>query len=448
MLTGLEIYKLLPKTNCKKCGFPTCLAFAMSLAAKKVLLTQCPDISEHTKQILLQATEPPIRTINVGKYKIGGETVLFRHEKTFYNPSLLGVLLKDTFSKEEIINRLKKFKELSFERVGNKYRTEMICVVSVKEDLIILEHIFNSINEIVKDNTDNNEIVVSFLSHDIDIVENFIKRYKLNLIGSANTNNYKSFVTIANNYKVGLIVEGKDLDEISCLTTQITGLGFRDLVIKVSSDKETKILEDLTQIRRLALKKNFSPFGYPTILICDDNDTTSNLSKSIIGILKYASIVVINSADTELHFPLITLRLNIYTDPQKPVSIEPKLYKIGGEPGSDAPLMVTTNFSLTYYSVEPEIINSKIPSWLLVIDADGLSVLTAWAAEKFNAEKIVDWIKKESVEQKVKHKTLIIPGYVAIINSKLNNLLPDWKIVIGPKEASGIPKFLKSMWKK
>jgi acetyl-CoA decarbonylase/synthase complex subunit gamma len=184
------------------------------------------------------------------------------------------------------------------------------------------------------------------------------------------------------------------------------------------------------------------------MLVLDKNELIDNLSFATIGITKYASIVILNTAQPEVHLPLVTLRLNVYTDPQKPVSVEPKLYKIGGEPSSSSPLMVTTNFSLTYFSVEPEILNSKIPSWLLVVDADGLSVLTAWAAEKFTAEKIVTWIKKENVESKISHKTLIIPGYVAILSGQLNNLLPEWKIIVGPKESSGIPKFLKSLWAK
>ncbi|MFQ3674968.1 MAG: acetyl-CoA decarbonylase/synthase complex subunit gamma [Endomicrobiia bacterium] len=441
-ITGLEIYKLLPKTNCKKCGFPTCLAFAMALAAKKVSLDNCPEVSEETKQVLLESSEPPIKTLFVGKYKIGGETVLFRHEKTFYNPTLLGVMVKDSFSDEEIIDKIKKFKNLKFDRVGQKYCSEIVFIHSENNDFSKIQSIFKILNEII---SNDNDVAISFCVKDIKLLEQVLQNFTVAMIGIADITNISQYISIAQKYNLPLIVEGKDLDEIA-QTIGSADKSFKNFIIKIPGENEVQVLENLTQCRRLALKKNFRLLGYPTILISQKDDITENLSLAVVGITKYASIVVVNTADPAVHLPLVTLRLNIYTDPQKPVTVEPKLYKIGGEPTSDSPLLVTTNFSLTYFSVEPEIINSKIPSWLLIVDADGLSVLTAWAAEKFTAEKIVAWIKKENVESKISHKTLIIPGYVAILSGKLNDLLPDWKIIVGPKESSGIPKFLKTMF--
>lgn len=439
-LTGLEIYKLLPKTNCKKCGFPTCLAFAMALAAKKVALEKCPDVSEETKKLLAEASEPPIRTITVAdKYKIGGETVLFRHEKTFFNPCLLSVLLKDTFSDDEIQQRIKKLPFLEFDRVGQKCKTELFVLKCEQNNV---ERIKSIIQNIPLD------IPFGILSTEPVIMEEIIKIRKPVFIGTVQDNTHvEKFVNIAKQNNLPVVVSGTNLDEIADRVNFIVQqTNYKELILNISTTSYGKLVEELTQIRRLALKKNFRPLGYPTMVVIDTEDELTNLVLGSAAILKYGSIVVVSTIKPEIHLALITLRLNIYTDPQKPVTVEPKVYKIGGEPSTESPLLVTTNFSLTYYSVEPEILNSKIPSWLLVVDTDGLSVLTAWAAEKFTPEKIVESIKQQNIEEKVKHKKLIIPGYVAVMSGKLNDLLPDWEIIVGPKEASGIPKFLRSLY--
>ncbi len=443
-LTGLEIYKLLPKTNCKKCGFPTCLAFAMALAAKKVALEKCPDVSEETKRILQEASEPPIRTVTIAeKYKVGGETVLFRHEKTFYNPCIIGMLIKDTFSDTEIDRRINIFNSLVFDRVGKKYNPEMVFVKI--EDSSSQENIEKIKNVITK--FQGKETILALGTENPDVIPEIMKIRKIDLIGFGRKNNIEKFVNIAKEYNVPLIVSGENLDDIVSIVNTVVQSGYREILLDIPVRNNIQVLEYLTQIRKLALKKNFRPFGYPTFLLIDSEDINETLVIATTGVLKYASVLVLNNTSAEVYLSLITLRLNIYTDPQKPVIVEPKLYKVGGEPTPDSPLLVTTNFSLTYYSVEPEIINSKIPSWLLIVDTDGLSVLTAWAAEKFTAEKVVDAIKKHNVEQLITHKTLIIPGYVAVMSGKLNDLLSDWKIIVGPKEASGIPKFLKTLAK-
>jgi len=444
-LTGLEIYKLLPKTNCKKCGFPTCLAFAMSLAAKKASLEQCPDVSEETKKILADAAEPPIRTIMLKeKYKIGGETVLFRHEKTFYNPCLIGVLIKDTFDDDTIDERIKKFCNLEFDRVGQKVGSELLLIKLEQNNIERIRNILslldNSLSPCKKD------FLIGLISENPQLIEMVLKGRKVDLIGILTTTQQdvlEKFVSLAKQNNIPLVIGGENLDNIVELVNIIVEkYGYRELIINVPVKNYSQLVEDLTQIRRLALKKNFRPLGYPTIVIIEKEDDSIPFASA--AILKYGSIVVVNSLEAEIHLALITLRLNIYTDPQKPTTVEPKLYEIGGQPNFSSPLLVTTNFSLTYYSVEPEILNSKIPSWLLVVDTDGLSVLTAWAAEKFTAEKVVEAIRKENVEEKVKNKKLIIPGYVAVMSGKLNDLLQNWEIVVGPKEASGIPKFLKT----
>jgi acetyl-CoA decarbonylase/synthase complex subunit gamma len=253
-------------------------------------------------------------------------------------------------------------------------------------------------------------------------------------------------VNLAKNYRAGLIVWGEDLDQLSELVQKIVALGFREIVLNLPEKGISTTLENLTQIRRLALKKRFRPLGYPVLVFTSGEDIYEHLSQAATYICKYASIVILPEGEIWEHLPLVALRQNIYTDPQKPVSVEAKLYSVGGVAQPNSPLMVTTNFSLTYFTVEPEITSSKIPSWLLVVDADGLSVLTAWAAEKFTPEGIVEAMKKENLEEKLSHRKIIIPGYVSVMSGKLNEI-SGWEVMVGPQEASGIPKFLKTVWK-
>jgi len=449
-LTGLDIYKLLPKTNCKKCGFPTCLAFAMALATKKVSLDKCPDVTEETKQILESASEPPIRTVTIGsgenKISIGGETVLFRHEKTFYHKCGTGILLSDNLSVPggEIKNKVSLFNKLVFDRVGQKVRAEFIAL---KNDSDSETKFIDALNEI---NTLSSDSLLILLSNNITTLEKALSTLKDRrpVVGPANTGNYESMTNLARTNNAGLLVTGKDLDEIAAVTQKITDMGFREIVLDLSNPDIYSCLENLTQVRRLALRKNYRPLGYPTIVFCSAKQGENNCDALTCGatfIAKYASIVIVPEPVDWQFLAMVTLRQNIYADPQKPVTVQPKLYSIGGTPDNKSPVLITTNFSLTYFTIEPEIINSKIPSWLVVVDTDGLSVLTAWAAEKFTPEKIVDAMKKANIENIVEHRKLIIPGYVAVMSGKLNEL-SGWEVLVGSREASGIPKFLRSIW--
>jgi len=441
-LTGLDIYKLLPKTNCKKCGFPTCLAFAMALANKKTSLDKCPDISEESKVALESASEPPIRTITIGaednKIELGGETVLYRHEKTFVHPCGLGVCFSDNLSTNELNNKINNFNNLTFERVGKKERVELILV---KNDSGDSSKFVNIITEL-KNRT---KAIFILESKNLSALEEGLKILKDNhcAIGYADSSNIDQMTNLAKTYNAVLIVTGDNLDDIAKLVQKIVSSGYREIMIDLT--RTGNILENLIQVRRLALKKSYRLLGYPTMVSITGDDDYDLISMSITYIEKYASVVILPEPINWQFLPLVTLRQNIYTDPQKPVTVEPKLYTIGGQPTDKSPLLVTTNFSLTFYTVEPEIINSKMPSWLLVVDSDGLSVLTAWAAEKFTPERIFDAMKKCNVESTVSHRKLIIPGYVAVMSGKLNDLT-GWEVLVGPREASGIPKFLKTIW--
>ncbi|MFH0948168.1 MAG: acetyl-CoA decarbonylase/synthase complex subunit gamma [Elusimicrobiota bacterium] len=442
-LSGLDIYKNLPKTNCKKCGFPTCLAFAMALAGKKTSLAQCPDVSDEAKQLLESASLPPIATITIGEgVEVGGETVLFRHEKTFYHPTAIAVSVSD--NEQNLPAKIEKIKKLNFERVGMMVGVNLIAV---KNDSNSSEK-FASVSKELSEKTKLPLILISENPLAIDealrndtkchpeLVSGSIKRP---LVYCANEKNIEQMIDIAKKYNVPLCVCGKNIEDVAMLSQKVSSLGVKDIVLDCGSRNVSKCVQDFTQIRRLALKKNFRPLGFPVIAFAD------NVVDAATYILKYANILVVPMDKPEELLPLITLRLNIYTDPQKPIMMEPKLYEIG-KPDDKSPLLVTTNFSLTFFTVSPEIENSKIPSWLLVCDSEGMSVLTAWAADKFNAEVIDTWMKKTDVTSRVSHKKIIIPGYVSVMSGKLEDTT-GWQVLVGPKEASGLPKYLKTVWK-
>ncbi len=443
-LTGLEIYKHLPKTNCKKCGFPTCLAFAMALAGKKTSLDKCPDITEEAKLALESASQPPMATITIGvgedKVEVGGETVLFRHEKTFYHPCAIGITLSDSLEKEKILRRIEKISKLKFERVGMFLQVNLIAISNDSNSQ-------DKFCDAIRGATEKSNLPLVLISNNPQVLEAGLKicAERKPLIYSAKEDNQEAMVGLAKKYSCPLAVYGKNLEELDSLSQKVVASGVKDVVLDPGTRNLGGSVQDFTQLRRLALKRGYRPFGYPVIAFVRGNDPYQEVSMAATYISKYANIVVLDRTEPEEILPLITLRQNIYTDPQKPIMVEPKLYEIG-TPNENSPLLVTTNFSLTFFTVQPEIEASKVPSYLLIVEAEGLSVLTAWAAEKFTPEGIFAAMKKAEVEKKLSHKKIIIPGYVAVMKAKLEDE-SGWEVLVGPKEGSGIPKYLKETWK-
>jgi acetyl-CoA decarbonylase/synthase, CODH/ACS complex subunit gamma len=445
-LTGVEIFKLLPKTNCKKCGFPTCLAFAMKLAQRQASLDLCPDVSEEAKQKLGEASAPPVRPITFGvgnkAIKMGEETVLFRHDKKFVNPCAFALEIKDSLSDDEIITRVEEILNSEIERVGQKLRVDAIALINDSNDAARLEAAAKLI--VAK----AHEMPLIICASSPQAAEASLRLYadKKPIICGANSENAELMADIAKTYNAILGITATasgGLDEISNITEKVKALGVTDMVIDPGARKAKEILEQNTLIRRAAIKKNFKPLGYPIITFAQREDSLKEALIAAIGIAKYSSIIVLSSIEKWKNLALFTLRQNIYTDPQVPMQVEQKIYKLG-EPTSESPLLITTNFSLTYFIVSGEIENSKVPGYLAVMDCEGLSVLTAWAAGKFTASKIAQFIKESGVENEIKHRELIIPGYVAILSGAIEDKLEGWKITVGPREANGIPAFLKS----
>ncbi len=442
-LTGVEIFKLLPKTNCKKCGHPTCLAFAMKLAQRQATLDSCPDVSEEAKKVLGEASAPPVRPMTFGSgdkaVKMGEETVLFRHDKKFVNPCAFAVEIKDTLSDADIAAIAEEVAKSEIDRVGQKLRIDAIALTNASGDAGKFEAAAKTIAAKAAG------VPVIINTENAQAAEAAVKAFadKRPMIYGATAANFEAMANVAKANKAILGVSANGLDELSMLTDKIKGLGVEDMVIDSGARKAKEIIENNTLIRRAAIKKNFKPLGFPIINFIQREDSLHEALLAVIGITKYASIVVLSSIEKWKNLALFTLRQNIYTDPQVPMQVEQKVYAIG-EPKPESPLFITTNFSLTYFIVSGEIENSKVASRLAVMDCEGLSVLTAWAAGKFTASKIAQFITESGVEKDVAAKELIIPGYVAILSGSIEDKLPGWKITVGPREANAIPAFLKA----
>jgi acetyl-CoA decarbonylase/synthase complex subunit gamma len=439
-LTGVQIFKLLPKTNCKKCGFPTCLAFAMKLAQGGAEISACPDVSDDAKATLGEASAPPIRSFALGTgdtaVKMGAETVMFRHEKKFVNPCAIAVNIKDTDDNIAAVAEAVAGSEI--DRVGQKLRVEAVSIECASGDSAKYE-------EAVKFVAEKAPAAALILTcKDAGAAEAAVKAVadRKPLINGATDENAEAMANLAKANGCPLVASADGLEALSALTEKIKGLGVEDIVLDSGAKKAKDIIEHNTQIRRAALKKSFKPLGYPVINNVIREDTIHETAIAAVAIAKYASIVVVSSADKWKNLALFTERQNIYTDPQVPMQVEQKIYEIG-EPTADAPLMITTNFSLTYFIVSGEVENSKVPSRLAVMDCEGLSVLTAWAAGKFTAAKISTFILESGIGDQISTKELILPGQVAILSGALEDKLEGWKITVGPREANAIPTYLK-----
>lgn len=442
-LTGVEIFKLLPKTNCKKCGHPTCLAFAMKLAQRQASLDACPDVSEDAKKVLGEASAPPIRSVTLGSgdkaVKMGEENVLFRHEKRFVNPCVFAVEMKDSMSDDEINKLVDDALNSEIDRVGQKLRIDAIFINNASGGAGRFEGVVKTVASkapampliIAANNAAAAEAAVKVAAD------------RKPLLYGADESNADAMANIAKTHKIPLGVTAKGLDALSSLTEKIKGLGVEDMVIDPGARTAKEIIEANTYIRRAAIKKNIKALGYPSIIFAQRDDKMLEALIATLGVTKYSSIVVLSSIEKWKNLALFTLRQNIYTDPQVPMQVEQKVYKIG-EPTPESPLTITTNFSLTYFIVSGEIENSKVSTRLAVMDCEGLSVLTAWAAGKFTASKIAQFIQESGIENEISRKELIIPGYVAILSGAIEEKLPGWKVTVGPREANALPAFLKS----
>ncbi len=445
-MSGLEVYKLLPKTNCKDCGFPTCLAFAMKLAAKQADLAACPHVSEESKAALAASSAPPMRLVTMGSgdkaVQVGNETEMFRHNKTFYHAPGIFVRIKDTQPIAAIEKAVAEAMSYQVERVGITLELSGVAIehASGNKDTFVA-----AINA-ARAEANGKPFIV--MTDDPDAAQaGLAAAGDKPLLYAANKDNWQAMVEAAKAVGASLVVyEPEGLTPLANLAESVKDAGVEDIVLDPGARGMADSLALLTQIRRLALTRNFRALGYPIITF--PGEAAESPEEEVIiaaqHVAKYGGFIVLDHLDPAEAYILLTLRLNIYTDPQKPIQVSPGVYEIG-EPGTDSPLLVTTNFSLTYFSVAGELDGSGVPSWLLITDSEGMSVLTAWAAGNFDAEHISKAAKTFEIESKVNHRKIIIPGYVAVISGELEEEMPGWEIMVGPREAVDIPAYLK-LW--
>jgi acetyl-CoA decarbonylase/synthase, CODH/ACS complex subunit gamma len=445
-LTGIQIFKLLPKTNCKECGVPTCLAFAMNLASGKAELDACPYVSDEARAQLAEASAPPIRPVVVGKgvrkATSGGETVQYRHEKTFYSPTPLAAVVRSDLGADALAAKLKGWNALQYERVGLNLRPELAALKDVSGDAA-------AFGAAAKQIAETSEFNLILMTENPDVMKAGIAGagFKRPLMYAATAANADAMAELAKANDLPLAVKADSVEALIGLSDKLTGLGLKDLVLDPGSREPKQSSADMIAIRRAALKNGNRSVGFPTITFpCE---MASNLDAetmiAAMHIAKYGGIVVLSDFAGESIFPLLLERLNIFTDPQRPMTVTEGIYPIGN-PTENSPVLVTTNFALTYFIVSGEVEGSRVPSWLLIKDSEGLSVLTAWAAGKFSGDDVGLFVKKSGIADKVKHQDLIIPGYAAAIVGDIEEELPGWNVIVGPREAAHLPGFLKDKY--
>ncbi|MBC8447393.1 MAG: acetyl-CoA decarbonylase/synthase complex subunit gamma [Chloroflexi bacterium] len=452
-LSGIQIYKLLPQTNCKECGFPTCLAFAMKLAAKQVELDKCPDVSDESRAKLAESAAPPVRLVTISadgrEVKSGNEIVLFRHEKTFYNPCGIFIRLYDDEPLDEIKAKAAAAAAYSVDYVGMALTIDGFAVQATgsgaggQGSRGAEERFAAAVNGVLE----TAKLPLILIADDPAVMSKGLEAAKGTkpLLCGATPDNWQAFADLAKAHHAPMTIRADSLSVLADLTEEIKGAGVQDIVLDPSVRDLRSSLMVNTLIRRMALKKTFRPLGFPIISFpseCAEDEGMVSITAAQ-AVAKYGGFIVLDRFSPATVYPLLVLRSNIYTDPQKPIQVQPGIYEIN-DPQADSPVMVTTNFSITYFSVANEIDGSGLPGWLLVADAEGMSVLTAWAAGKFDAEKIAKTVKTTGVADKVEHRKVIIPGHVAVLLGELEEELPGWEIKVGPREAVDITAYLKA----
>ena len=443
-LSGIQIYKLLPQTNCKDCGFPTCLAFAMKLAAKQIELDKCPQVSDESRDKLAESAAPPIRLATLSadgrEVKSGNEIALFRHEKTFYNPTGLFIRFRDSQSIEAIAGEAKRVAAYAVDYVGMSLTLDGFAVESTGDG--------ESFAAAIKAVRSVAELPLILMARDPRVMAKGLEAASGTkpLIYGATAESWEAFAALAKQYGAPMAVRADTLSGLADLTAKVKSAGVEDIVLDPGVRDNRSLLTLSTLIRRMALKKTFRALGYPMIMFpgesADDEGMVTVAATQAIA--KYGGFVVLDTFSPATVYPLLVLRTNIYTDPQKPIQVQPGVYEIN-DPQADSPVMVTTNFSITYFSVANEIDGSGQPGWLVVADAEGMSVLTAWAAGKFDAERIAKAVKSTGMPGKVTHRKLIIPGHASVLSGELEEELPGWQILVGPREAVDLPTYLQ-LW--
>ena len=437
-LKGLDIFKLSPKKNCKECGSPTCMAFCMKVAQGAVSIDKCPYFSDDAKAMLNEQTAPPMKTITVGDHKLGGETVLFRHEKTLVNKNLYAVAVGTSLSAEEADKKLADLQKIDYERIGERMYVEFVFVANTQSDPAVYAEL------VKKAAATGRDLVLE--CWDLECAKAALEVAGKNVIlDGATPDNWEAMNELATAKGVVLGVSAGSLSDLYDTVKKLEAKGNKNLVVDVTGKTAKETLANAVLVRRTAIKDGDRSFGYPSIVNIArlaKGDDHLQTAYATMFTEKYGSILVMEHMTYAQALPLYGLRQNIFTDPQKPMKVESKIYPLNGA-DENSPCALTVDFALTYFLVSGELERSNMPVNLIITDASGMSVLTAWAAGKFSSSTVKKTFETLDIENKIKNRTLIIPGKVAVMKGEIQEKLPDWNVVVGPTEAVQLPKFMK-----
>jgi len=445
-LTAMAIYKNLPRTNCKDCGLPTCMAFAMQVAAKQKAVTECPHLSDDAATELAGASAPPMKLVHIGPdddsgFDIGQETVMFRHEDKFHRLPRLAAKVDASLSDAEAAARIEVINNAVFTRVGDEIKVALAAVdiAGMSADTAAAR---------IQALAAKSNVPLVVMGNDADAMGAAISGIAASrpLIYKATEANADGFIKVAKDNKCPLAVSADTLEKLADLAKTAKDSGVEDLVLSFDTEHPAQTIRDITVARRAALKKAFRPFGYPAMVdVTSDNAAMETVFGATFA-AKFSAIMIINGLDGAELLPILTTIQNIYTDPQVPNTVEAKLYEIG-DVTPDSPVLFTTNFSLTYFCVEAEVERSRVPSYICVVETEGLGVLNAYAGDKISTEKIIKTLTEQKVAEKVNHRKLIIPGLLPSFRAEIEDTSEWTEVLIGPENATGIPAFLNSQWK-
>ncbi len=436
---GLDIFKLSPKKNCKECGSPTCMAFCMKVAQGAVPITKCPYMSEEAIALLSEATQPPMKTIEVGAHKLGGETVMMRHEKTLVNRNLFAATLCTCMDDATVEARLEGIKKVDYERIGEREMVECVFVHDAGDSAKFVE--------LCKKAAALPDRTVIIDTKDVETAKAAVEAIKDNkpILNGANKDTFAAMNEIAKAAGLVLGVSGADLSELHDTVAELEKAGNKNLILDVTASTIKETFANAVLVRRSAIKDGDKTFGYPSIVnlgILCNHDEHLETALAAMFVVKYGSIIVMDKVGYAEALPLYGLRQNIFTDPQKPMKVAPGIYPVNGA-GPDDPCALTVDFALTYFLVSGELERSKVPVNLLITDASGMSVLTAWAAGKFSSTSVKKFFDEFDVASKINNRTLIIPGKVAVMKGEIQDKLPEWNVVVGTREAVELVKYLR-----
>ena len=437
-LKGLDIFKLSPKKNCKECGSPTCMAFCMKVAQGAVEIDKCPYFSDDAKAMLNEQTAPPMKTISVGEHKLGGETVLFRHEKTLVNKNLYAVNVCTCMDAATVDAKLADLQKVDYERIGERMYVEFVFVSNCQSDPAVYADL------VKKAAATGRSLVLE--CWDVECAKAALEVCGKDVIlDGATASNWEAMNELATAKGVALGVWAENISDLYDTVKNLEAKGNKNLVLDVTGKTAKETLANAVLVRRTAIKDGDRSFGYPSIVNVAKlakGDAHLQTAYAAMFTEKYASIIVMENMTYAQALPLYGLRQNIYTDPQKPMKVEAKIYPLNGA-DENSPCALTVDFALTYFLVSGELERSNQPVNLIITDASGMSVLTAWAAGKFSSSTVKKTFEELDIANKIKNRTLIIPGKVAVMKGEIQEKLPEWNVVVGPLEAVQLPKYMK-----